>query len=88
MIEIEEISSSVASAIVEQGSATQEIARNVQQAASRTGEVSRNISGVTTGIAATGAAAQEVLGSSVKLARQSETLRSEVDRFLASIRAA
>jgi len=88
MVEIDEISSSVASAIEQQGSATQEIARNVQQAASRTGEVSRNISGVTTGIAATGAAAQEVLGSSVKLARQSETLRSEVDRFLASIRAA
>jgi methyl-accepting chemotaxis protein len=43
---------------------------------------------VTSGIAATGAAAQQVLGSSVNLARQSETLRSEVDRFLASIRAA
>jgi methyl-accepting chemotaxis protein len=88
MVEIDEISSSVASAIEEQGSATQEIARNVQQAATRTGEVSRNISGVTSGIAATGAAAQQVLGSSVNLARQSETLRSEVDRFLASIRAA
>jgi methyl-accepting chemotaxis protein len=88
MVEIDEISSSVASAIEQQGSATQEIARNVQQAATRTGEVSRNISGVTSGIAATGAAAQQVLGSSVNLARQSETLRSEVDRFLASIRAA
>jgi methyl-accepting chemotaxis protein len=88
MVEIDEISSSVASAIEQQGSATQEIARNVQQAATRTGEVSRNISGVTSGIAATGAAAQQVLGSSANLARQSETLRSEVDRFLASIRAA
>jgi methyl-accepting chemotaxis protein len=88
MVEIDEISSSVASAIEQQGSATQEIARNVQQAATRTGEVSRNISGVTSGIAATGAAAQQVLGSSVNLARQSETLRGEVDRFLASIRAA
>ena len=38
---------SVASAIEEQIAATQEIARNVQQAADRTGEVSRNISGVT-----------------------------------------
>jgi methyl-accepting chemotaxis protein len=88
MVEIDEISSSVASAIEQQGSATQEIARNVQQAATRTGEVSRNISGVTSGIAATGAAAQQVLGSSANLAQQSETLRSEVDRFLASIRAA
>jgi methyl-accepting chemotaxis protein len=85
---IDEISSSIASAVEEQGSATQEIARNVQQAAARTGEVSQNILSVTEGIATTETAASEMLGSAAKLAKQSETLRDEVDRFLASIRAA
>ena len=85
---IDEISSSIASAVEEQGSATQEIARNVQQAAERTGEVSQNISSVTEGIATTETTAREMLGSAAKLATQSETLRDEVDRFLASIRAA
>lgn len=86
--QVDEISSAIASAVGQQGSATQEIARNVQQAAERTGDVSRNISGVTSGIAATGTAAQEVLSSAAQLAKQSSTLRSEVDRFLAHIRAA
>ena len=86
--EVDAISSSIASAIKQQGSATAEIAQNVQQAADRTSEVSRNISGVTDGIAATGASAQLMLGSAVKLAQQSQTLRSEVDRFLANVRAA
>jgi methyl-accepting chemotaxis protein len=86
--EVDEISSAIAAAIVQQGAATEEIARNVQEAASRTGDVSRNISGVTSGIAATGTAAKDVLASAAELARQSQTLRSEVDRFLAHIRAA
>ncbi|WP_441277740.1 hypothetical protein AB7783_12020 [Tardiphaga sp. 172_B4_N1_3] len=43
---------------------------------------------VTSGISTTGSATQEVLGSATKLASQSEVLRNEVDRFLASIRAA
>jgi methyl-accepting chemotaxis protein len=40
------------------------------------------------GHSTTGSAAQEVLGSATKLPSQSEVLRNEVDRFLASIRAA
>ena len=86
--EVDEISSAIAVAIAQQGSATQEIARNVQQAAARTGDVSRNISGVTTGITTTGTAAQDVLASAAELARQFQAMRSEVDRFLAHIRAA
>jgi len=86
--EVDEISGEIASAVGQQGSATQEIARNVHQAAARTGDVSRNISGITTGVAATGTAAQEVLSSAVELARQSNALRGEVDRFLSHIRAA
>ncbi|SPP98654.1 hypothetical protein [Bradyrhizobium vignae] len=40
------------------------------------------------GIAATGAAAEEVLGSTIELSKQSQRLRDEVDLFLAQIRAA
>jgi methyl-accepting chemotaxis protein len=86
--EVDEISAAIASSVSQQGSATQEIARNVQSAAARTGDVSRNIAGVGSGIAATGSAAKDVLGSAAELARQSQTLRSEVDRFLAHIRTA
>ncbi|MGY8683614.1 cache domain-containing protein [Bradyrhizobium sp. UFLA05-153] len=86
--QVDEISAAIAAAVGQQGTATQEIAQNVQQAAARTGEVSQNIAGVTEGIAATGSAAQEVLGSAVELSRQSQRLRDEVDRFLAHIRAA
>ena len=86
--EVDEISSSIASAMEQQGSATKEIARNVQQAAERTGDVTRNISGVTAGATETGDAARRVLGSATVLSAHSETLRDEVNRFLASIRAA
>ena len=45
--EINQIATAIASAVEEQGAATQEIARNVQQAAQGTHEVSANIGGVT-----------------------------------------
>jgi methyl-accepting chemotaxis protein len=86
--DIHGISSTIASAVEEQGAATQEIARNVQQAATGTGQVSENISGVTTAASDTGAAANQVLGAASELSRQSEVLRSEVDKFLATVRAA
>jgi methyl-accepting chemotaxis protein len=86
--QVDEISAAIAAAVGQQGTATQEIAQNVQQAAARTGEVSQNIAGVTDGIAATGTAAEEVLGSAIELSKQSQRLRDEVDRFLAQIRAA
>jgi methyl-accepting chemotaxis protein len=86
--DINGISATIASAVEEQGAATQEIARNVQQAAAGTGQVSENISGVTSAAGETGAAATQVLGSASELAQQSETLRAEVHKFLATIRAA
>ena len=86
--EINEISTTIAAAVEEQGAATQEIARNVQQAAKGTEEVSANISGVTQASQETGNAANLVLNASSELAQQSETLRTEVDKFLGQIRAA
>jgi methyl-accepting chemotaxis protein len=86
--EINQIGSAIASAIEEQGSATKEIARNVQQAARGTQEVTSNISGVQQAADNTGAAASQVLGAAEQLSRQSNDLASQVDRFLADVRAA
>jgi methyl-accepting chemotaxis protein len=86
--QISEISTSIASAMEEQGAATQEIARNTQQAAKGTEQVSQTIAGVNRAAGETGTAAGQVLASAEQLGRQSETLRSEVNRFLEKIRAA
>ncbi len=85
---INEIATIIASAIEEQGSATGEIARNVQEAARGTHLVTTNITEVSDGAAQTGSAATQVRGAAGELSRQSENLRAEVERFLAGIRAA
>jgi methyl-accepting chemotaxis protein len=83
-----EIATTIASAVEQQGAATTEIARNVQQASAGTNEVSANITRVTETAGQTGAAASQVLSSANELARQSDQLRGEVDKFLATVRAA
>jgi len=85
---ISEIATTIASAVEEQGAATQEIARNVQQASAGTTEVSSNIAGVTEAASETGEAANQVLGASVELSKQSDSLREEIDAFIAKVRAA
>ena len=85
---INEVNSGVASAVEEQGAATQEIARNVEQAAAGTQEVSSNISGVSQAANDTGAAAEQIRSAAGELSQQSETLRSEVEKFLANVRTA
>jgi methyl-accepting chemotaxis protein len=82
------ISTTIASAVEEQGAATKEIARNIEQAASGTKEVSSNIAGVTQAASETGAVSTQVLQAAQELARQSTMLRSEVDTFLVDIKAA
>ncbi|WP_316975549.1 methyl-accepting chemotaxis protein [Shumkonia mesophila] len=84
---INEVNAGVASAVEEQGAATQEIARNVEQAAAGTQEVSSNIAGVSQAANETGAAATQIQSTAADLSRQAETLRAEVDKFLASVRA-
>jgi methyl-accepting chemotaxis protein len=85
---ISEIAGSIASAVEEQGASTQEIARNVQQAAQGTTEVNSNISQVNRGAAETGTAATQVLASARSLSGESNRLKTEVERFLATVRAA
>ncbi len=86
--EISSITTSIAAAIEEQGAATGEISRNVQQAAAGTQEVSSSITQVTQTAGETGSAAGEVTSAAGELARQAETLRAEVEHFLAAVKAA
>ncbi|NVO17023.1 MAG: MCP four helix bundle domain-containing protein [Rhodoplanes sp.] len=86
--QIAEIASAIAAAVEEQGAATSEISRNIQQAAAGTTQVAENITEVSRGAEETGAASGEVLSAAGQLAVESNQLRSEVERFLATVRAA
>ena len=86
--QMSEIATSIASAVEEQGAATREIATNVQQAAQGTSDIATNIEGVSRSATDTGAAAAQVLSAAGELSKQSETLRRDVDEFLATVRAA
>ena len=66
---------------------TREIARNVEQAASGTREVAVNIQGVTQAAGETGAAATQILTAAGGLEQESSILKTEVEKFLAEIRA-
>ncbi|UEM22174.1 methyl-accepting chemotaxis protein [Skermanella mucosa] len=86
--QINDITVTIAAAVEEQTAATGEISRNVTQAAAGTQEVSANVGQVTQASDQTGAAANQVRSAAGQLAQQSEMLRGEVERFLASIKAA
>jgi methyl-accepting chemotaxis protein len=85
---INEIATTIASAVEQQSAATREIAGNVQQAAAGTTEVSTNITGVTQAAAETGSASTRVLETAGVLAGESVTLRRQVAGFLSTIRTA
>ncbi|WP_398473401.1 methyl-accepting chemotaxis protein [Tardiphaga sp.] len=83
-----EIASTIASAVEEQGAATQEISRNVQQAAQGTRQVSSNITDVQRGASETGSASTQVLSAAQSLSSDSTRLKDEVRKFLTAVRAA
>jgi methyl-accepting chemotaxis protein len=83
-----EISSSIASAVEQQGAATKEISRNVQRAADGTMQVSSNITDVQRGASETGSASTQVLSAAQSLSSESNRLKIEVSNFLSSVRAA
>ncbi|MFD2180564.1 methyl-accepting chemotaxis protein [Rhodoplanes azumiensis] len=86
--QIAEVASAIAAAVEEQGAAAAEISRNIQQAAHGTTEVAQNITEVSRGAEDTGAASSELLNAAGQLALESNQLRTEVQTFLASVRAA
>jgi methyl-accepting chemotaxis protein len=85
---ISEISSAISAAVEQQGAATLEITRNVQQAATRSGSVASSIADVSRGAGETGSASSQVLSSAKTISLESIRLRAEVEKFLATVRAA
>jgi methyl-accepting chemotaxis protein len=85
---ISAIATTIDAAVEEQGAATGEIARNVGEAAKGTAQVAGTIVDVSRGATETGSASARVLSSAKQLAGESGRLQSEVDRFLATVRAA
>jgi methyl-accepting chemotaxis protein len=86
--EIDGVAASIAVAVEQQGTATQEIVRNVAQASTGTNAVTATMADVAAAAGETGTAAGQVLDAASALANQSDTLGGEVRRFLATIRAA
>jgi ABC-type transporter Mla subunit MlaD len=86
--EISAVSVAINAAVEEQSAATMEIARNTQEAAVGTQDVSRNIGHVQEGARETGDAAGEVVTAAEQLGQQASTLRTEVEAFLKTVRAA
>ena len=81
-----EITTTIASAVEEQGAATREIAQSVGQASQGTQEVSSNITGVTQAAGETGHMAGSVLGAAGELSQQADRLRREVEGFVRRVR--
>jgi len=86
--DVKKTSSAISAAVEEQGAATQEIARNVNEAAMGTKEVSSNIASVSEAAQHTGASATQVLSAAGELAKNGEKLKTQMDQFLRTVRAA
>ena len=86
--QIRQVSTGISASVEQQGAATHEIARNIEQVSSGMHEVTTTITSVSTTAAETGAASSQLVSAANELSQQSEVLRSEVDRFLAGVRAA
>jgi methyl-accepting chemotaxis protein len=85
---IADIATTIAATVEEQGAATAEIARNVSEAAKGTAEVAEKITQVNRGASATGSASAQVLASARSLSKESSSIKTEVENFLNTVRAA
>jgi methyl-accepting chemotaxis protein len=86
--EMADIATAIAAAVEEQGAATGEIARNVEEAANGTSAVTREIGDVRAVAGETDAGAEAALAAAAALQEQAVSLKSNVDGFLHTIRAA
>ncbi len=82
------IATSVSAAVDEQNATISEISRNVQVVANGTETVTAGVLGVSEVASQSGTASDEVLQAAGLLAKESETLRHDIEAFLARIRAA
>jgi methyl-accepting chemotaxis protein len=86
--EINSISAMVAGAVETQRKATEAVARNIHEAAAGTRDVAQHIGSLSAAATETGASATQVLNAAAELARQQDLMRGEVEKVLATIRAA
>ncbi|WP_370677157.1 methyl-accepting chemotaxis protein [Pleomorphomonas sp. PLEO] len=85
---IKEVASAIASAVEEQGAATNEISTNCQQAAIGTNQVTENIAGVGQAAEMTGAASTQLMNLSTGLSTKAQNLKSVVETFVVKFAAA
>ena len=79
--QINDIQSSIASAVEEQTATTNEIARNVSEAARGSGEIAENITGVASAAQGTAKGAEETQRAAGELSQMAGELQQLVDRF-------
>jgi methyl-accepting chemotaxis protein len=86
--QISAIAEEISAAVKAQGTMTGGIADNIAQAANGTSEVAANIAKVSLGAVETGSASTQVLQAARSLSGESQQLKSAVEGFLATVRAA
>jgi methyl-accepting chemotaxis protein len=86
--EIDDTATAISAAVEQQHAATQEIVRNMQQAAAGTGEVSEGMARIGAASSGTTAARDRTIKAAGSLSEQSASLRRSVDTFLTSLQAA
>lgn len=86
--ELNEISTRIAGAMDHQGASTDEISRNVKQAAAGTREMAETMAQVTSAASESGTASAQVLQAASDLSLRSKSLQSQVATFLGAIKTA
>jgi methyl-accepting chemotaxis protein len=86
--EMNEIATSVVSAVAQQRAATLEIAQSAQQASISALDVTHAITSVEQASATNKAEANQVLDAASQLSRQSDEMRVQVDKFIVGVRTA
>ena len=85
MNEIKKFTAAIAAAVEQQGLATSEISRNVQQAANGTNQVSSSMSRLSSNVNQTASSADMVLSASGELTDRTDQLKIAVERFLSDV---
>ncbi|MGX7704461.1 methyl-accepting chemotaxis protein [Methylobacterium sp. Gmos1] len=86
--EISSVTTAIAAAVEEQNAATQEIVRNVSQAATGAGDVMSGTASVSASAEETGHNAARVIGASSDVSDRSRELSAQTEAFLKGVRAA
>ena len=86
--DVNEISTAVASTAEQQNVATSEINRNITEAATGTEEVTRSVGMLDSAATSTSAAANQVASTAEELSRRSNSIKADIQKYLADVEAA